>query len=215
MAKNKLFSGGTYGFKSSGKWGKLNAAELAEKIMNEGFSPPHMDKSQKKSLNDFYKKMATETNEKIERLRVYLEQSGNKSKAYDDIMQSGGKIPEQTPKAFDEMRIQLKRMQFFDDDETSTPEGVESFYDEFNEQFADTEDIPDLSQRWAYFRRLERYNPAIIEQLGGISETLNKIVAQMMNGNIDKWIIDTLNSYEQAEKETIENYYKNRKKLQK
>lgn len=214
MAKNKLFSGGTYGFKASGKWGKLNAAELAEKIMNEGFNPPHMDKSQKKALDEFYKKMAQETNEKIERLRVYLEQSGNRSSAYDDIMQSGGRIPEKTPKTFDEMRIQLKRMQFFDDDETSTPDGVESFYNDFEEQFSDDiDDIPDLSKKWTYLRRLQKYNPAIIEQLGGISETLNEIETQMINNNIDEWIVETLNSYEQAEKEKLSNYYANRKKL--
>lgn len=206
--KGKIFSSGIYGEKASGKWGKLSGAEIAGKMITGEISIKnlhHMTDKQRKSLEDFYKKIASETNEKAMNLHNYLQSTNNFSESFSDLMESGGFISETPPKNLNDMQIELQRARFFNESESSTPEGVENLQAEFEEEYGE-EPQPDLNMKWRYYERLKRWNPQMIEDLGGMSETLDKIESHIIAGDIEEWITSIINQYEQANAETIKDY---------
>ena len=197
MAKNKLFSAGTYGQKPSGRWGKLTGAEIAEKMINEGLRPWNMDKSQKKQLETAYEKFAREINQKALELHKHLQEKGYHSDAFEDLMESGGFLPEKAPTSIDELQTEFTRGKFFE----TTSRDIDSDY---NEEIPDIDgdfidEIPDINtnDKWKYFRRLQRYSPNIIQDMGGMYETVDKIETAMYSGvDMDLWCAEIINSYE-------------------
>ena len=196
-------------------------------MLDESFLPQNMDKSQKAALKKAYTETAKAINEKILELQDYLEETGNHSEAYADIQESGGLLPTKAPSTIQEMLDELTRGQLFEQSETSTPAGVEQFYNDFASQFeADEngdykegeyfEESPqiDLNKKWVYLDRIKQYNPKIIAEFGGVSETLDEIEKAMISGaNMDEWIIDIFNSYESDIESFRQKYHKEKYNL--
>lgn len=223
MAKS-LFHKGMYGIKANGKWGKLSGGELINHIVNDGWIPDKnkLDRGQINALERAYEKRARATNKKISELEEYLLKSGNHSHAYDDIQESGGKIREKAPSDLTDMFVEIVRMQQFEDSETSTPQGVEYFQQEFEDEYMNDADfqtepnyeMPDLNMKWNYLRRIQDYNPNIIGMYGNISDMLDEIEMQMVSGtDMDAWIIELFNRYENASEEDKKLWAKNRYSL--
>lgn len=189
MAKRKLFSSGTYGQKPSGRWGKLTGAEIAEKMINEGLRPWNMDKSQKKQLESAYEQFAREINQKAIELHKQLQDTGHHSAAFEDLMESGGFLPEKAPSDIGDMQTEFTRGKFFE----TTSRDIDSDY---NDEMPEEPDI-NPNDKWIYFRRLERYAPNIIQEMGGMYETLDKIETAMYSGyDMDLWCAEIINSHE-------------------
>lgn len=214
MKKKPLFSGKVTGIKKSGKFGVLSASEIVDKMIVEGFRP-NMDfvsPSVKRGIEREYKKRAKQTNKKIKTLEKYLKKTGHHSQSYEDLQESGGRIKEKV-KDFEEMQRELYRMENFNESETSTPDGVEQFYDDFarswDNEFEENADfeMPNLDDKWKYLHRLERYNPAIISSLGGISATLDIIENAMLQGwNMDGFITQMITAFEKDDSESKERF---------
>lgn len=197
MAKRKLFSSGTYGQKPSGRWGKLTGAEIAEKMINEGLRPWNMDKSQKKQLDTAYEKFAREINQKAMETHKYMQETGHHSAAFEDLMESGGVLPEKAPQSIEEIQAEFIRGKFFETTARDIDNDYNSEMPDIDDDF--TDEIPDINpnDKWTYFRRLQRYNPDIIQALGGISETLDLIESAMYSGfDMDLWCAEIISAYE-------------------
>lgn len=222
--KSKLFSSGLYGEKSNGKWGKLTGKEIIEKsLQGEIINPQRFDRSQKEQIKREYEKKRKEVSERVDDLQNYLNETGAHSKAYDDFLTSGNGSTtlEENPDSFEQMLNEYMRGELFTEDETSTPQGVREFYEDFAHEyggFDEDEEINfrevDTSMKWVYFRRLERYNPNIISDLGGLSAALDQIEAAIIEGfDMDEWCLAIINAYEAEAAERRQNFYRNARPL--
>lgn len=219
MKKKSLFSGGLYGQKQNGKWGKLNAGEIVEKALQDGIDFSRLDKSQRDAVQKYYNQTRERINSEFDVLQNYLNDTGAHSAAYEDFLTSGDGLAEMpetklSAKTFDDILREFMRAAIFENDETHTPDGVESFYDDFAEYYdGETPEI-DLDEKWIYLRRLQAWNPSIIEDLGGISQALDEIENQMINGtDMDEWITRIINDYEEKRTDKIRKYNERKYKL--
>lgn len=159
----KIFGSGLYGRKDNGRWGRLNGREIFEKLISgeisEKTAKDRMTEAQQKNLEKYYRKVARDTNKRIDLLKDFLsEHEGMESSALDSI--GGEKIPKQAPKDLDEL-IDYGTMAYdFLAEPTSLPEGVADFYkefsdssdgyieDDFYEEASDTTDTAHDSGTW-------------------------------------------------------------------
>lgn len=223
MAKHKLFSSGAYGKKPSGRWGKLTGREIIEQsLQGETINPQRFDKSQKEQIKREYDRKRKEVSERFDDLQNYLNETGTHSEAYDDFLTSGNGLTEleESPDSFEQMLNEYMRGELFTQSETSTPEGVREFYDDFAREYGGYEDEEiefrevDTSMKWDYFRRLERYNPQIISDLGGLSGALDQIESAIIEGfDMDEWCTAIINGYEAQAAERRQKFYKNARPL--
>lgn len=215
MKKQRLFSG-IAGTKASGKWGILSGKEIVDKMIKEGFRPDlsQMTKSQRKAMEREYRKRAKQVNKKAKTLKDYLHETGHHSESYDDLIESGGLIAETMPKNIDEIFVEMMRGKIFTESETSTPQGVEQFYEDYENAWDD--DVPpiNLDDKWIYYHRLEKLNPNIIRDLGGISNVLDKIESAMISGrNMDEWVTNLYNYYLNEDTSNLEKFRENVRRL--
>lgn len=190
---------GQYGIKKSGRWGKLSAAERAEMNIEKGlYFSSKITRQMEKDLAALLKQTAKETNAKLKALRDYAEKTGRKSPSMfiEDI---------KTPKEVDLAIKEIIRAKFFNDEETSTVEGTERFFDEAGD---DVDDIFDNIEnpenddfvesmkwydhdRWTIMRRIMQVYPNMTqsEVLDMIDEFEN---SGMSNDDITQVIIDSL-----------------------
>lgn len=224
MAKRKLFGSGAYGKKPNGRWGKLTGREIIEQsLQGETINPQRFDKRQKEQIKREYDRKRKEVSERFDELQNYLDETGAHSEAYDDFLTSGDGLTtlDENPDSFEQMLNEYMRGELFTQSETSTPQGVREMYEDFAHEYGgykDDEDIVfrevDTSMKWNYFRRLERYNPQIISDLGGISEALDKIEEAIIEGfDMDKWCMAIINGYEAQAAERRQSFYKNARPL--
>lgn len=224
MAKRKLFGSGAYGKKPSGRWGKLTGREIIEQsLQGETINPQRFDKSQKEQIKREYNKKRKEVSERFDELQNYLDETGAHSEAYDDFLTSGDGLTtlEENPDTFEQMLNEYMRGEIFTQSETSTPQGVREMYEDFAEEYGGYEDEDDFdfsevdtSMKWDYLRRLQRYNPQIISDLGGISGTLDMIESAIIEGfDMDEFITNMINQYEATAAERRKSFYKNARPL--
>lgn len=233
MAKRKLFGSGAYGKKPSGRWGKLTGREIIEQsLQGETINPQRFDKSQKEQIKREYNKKRKEVSERFDDLQKFLDETGTHSEAYDDFLTSGDGLTtlEENPDSFEQMLNEYMRGEMFTQSETSTPQGVREMYEDFAEEYGgydfaeeyggyeDDEEIDfsevDTSMKWDYLRRLQRYNPQIISDLGGISEALDMIENAIVEGfDMDEFITNMINQYEASAADRRKNFYKNARPL--
>lgn len=221
MAKRKLFSSGAYGKKPSGRWGKLTGREIIEQsLQGETINPQRFDKSQKEQIKREYEKKRKEVSERFDDLQKFLDETGAHSEAYDDFLTSGDGLTtlEENPDTFEQMLNEYMRGELFTQSETSTPQGVREMYKDFAEEYGyeDEDDFSevDTSMKWDYLRRLQRYNPQIISDLGGISEALDMIESAIIEGfDMDEFITNMINQYEATAAERRQSFYKNARPL--
>ena len=224
MAKRKLFGSGAYGKKPDGGWGKLTGREIIEQsLQGETINPQRFDKSQKEQIKREYDRKRKEVSERLDDLQNYLDKTGAHSEAYDDFLTSGNGLTtlEESPDSFEQMLNEYMRGELFTQSETSTPQGVREMYEDFAEEyggFEDDEEIDfsevDTSMKWDYLRRLQRYNPQIISDLGGISEALDMIESAIIDGfDMDEFITNLINQYEASATERRQKFYKNARPL--
>lgn len=219
MKKKSLFSGGLYGQKSNGKWGKLNAGEIIERALQDGVDYSRLDKSQRDAVQNYYNETRERINNEFDVLQNYLNDTGAYSAAYEDFLTSGDGLSEMpetklSAKTFDDILREFMRAAIFENDETHTPDGVESFYNDFSDYYDGDEPEIDLNEKWTYLRRLQAWNPSIIEDLGGISQALDEIESQMINGvNMDERITGIINDYEEKRADKIRKYNERKYKL--
>lgn len=224
MAKHKLFSSGAYGKKPSGRWGKLTGREIIEQsLQGETINPQRFDKSQKEQIKREYERKRKEVSERFDELQNYLDETGAHSEAYDDFLTSGDGLTtlEENPDSFEQMLNEYMRGELFTQSETSTPQGVRKMYEDFAEEYGGFEDDDeinfnevDTSMKWVYLRRLQRYNPQIISDLGDISEALDKIESAIIEGfDMDEFITNLINQYEASAAERRQKFYKNARPL--
>lgn len=223
MAKRKLFSSGAYGKKSNGRWGKLTGREIIEQsLQGETINPQRFNKSQKEQIKREYNKKRKEVSERFDELQNYLDETGAHSEAYDDFLASGDGLTtlEENPDTFEQLLNEYMRGEIFTQSETSTPQGVREMYEDFAEEYGGYEDEEinfsdiDTSMKWEYLRRLKFYNPQIISDLGGISETLDMIESAIIEGfDMDEFITNLINQYEANAAERRMSFYKNARPL--
>lgn len=222
--KSKLFSSGLYGEKSNGKWGKLTGKEIIEKsLQGDSLNISRLDREQQKQIENEYQKKRKEVSEKMDALQNYLNETGYQSEALDDFTASGKPELEEKPKSFQELLDEYVRAEIFTQSETSTPEGVETRYKDFYEEYEKTDDddfeewrksAVDINKKWSFYRRLERLNPQIISDLGGKSETLNLIEKAIYQGfDMDEFIVNLINQYESQINSQKEDFEQNAHRL--
>ena len=234
----KIFGSGLYGRKDNGRWGKLNGEEIFEKLISgeisEKTAKDRMTEAQQKNLEKYYRKVARETNKRIDLLKDFLrEHEGMESSALDAI--GGDKIPKQAPKSLDEL-IDYGTMAYdFLAEPTSLPEGVADFYREFSDSsdgyieddfYEDTSDTWEDRQRdfeewfnenkerqamkWKYVDRILKACPEIKNDPHGVSEVEAAVEYALYEGlDMEQFCIVYIQSYNERKKRGSDWHKKN------
>jgi len=238
----KIFGSGLYGRKDNGRWGRLNGREIFEKLISgeisEKTAKDRMTEAQHKNLEKYYRKVARDTNKRIDLLKDFLsEHEGMESSALDSI--GGEKIPKQAPKSLDEL-IDYGTMAYdFLAEPTSLPEGVADFYKEFSDSsdgYIEDDFYEDASTfddewrderqksfeewfnnnkeqqilKWQYIDRILKACPEIKDESHGVSDVEAAVEAAMYEGrDMEQFCLEYIQNYQERKKRGSDWHRKN------
>lgn len=191
----KIFkSSGQYGIKRSGKFGKLSAAERAEMNLQRGLydDGKKVTAQMQKDLDTLFKEIRNKTNSQLAQLRQYEEKTGRSSPSLmTDIYTN--------PKTNEQKILEILRGKSFLEDETSTVEGTEQFFEELGQDEIGN-DIPVEIDRWKIMRRIRDLFPT--KSQSEILDTIDELSGFGLDDDEITQII--MESYNSEQKRTAE-----------
>ena len=202
----KIFkSSGQYGVKRSGKFGKLSSAERAEMNIQRGLydDSKKVTAQMQKDLDNLFKEIRKQVNSQLAQLREYEKETGRKSPSMmTDIYTK--------PKTNDQKILEILRGKEFLQEETSTAQGTENFFDELeSEDIEIPDEVAKQEDRWTIFRRLAELYPNYSQ-----SELLDMIDEYMAENAFSvEQITEMMLAKLESQKEDINDFEENAKRF--
>lgn len=142
-----------YGIKRDGTYGRLNAADrgyndfMSGKFTNGKSVPTSKDI---RNLKEFIKSQMPEFKQRVQTLKEHFGRNINASPAFWELEQSGGENIDLAMDDYSDLIGEFFRIHKFMNDRTSTPQGVDEYYHEFDDglsQFDIDESVEEVARK--------------------------------------------------------------------